>query len=119
MKLTKKEAVEILSQADHGFLSKEGVDKIGEAFGVKLSTYLAQANPQDFKGLSLYDKKGNPIDELEGQDADVVAQELCSKIGLTYREFFGRGSQLRECCDKLWQVILELEKEKATSPEVA
>ena len=70
-------------------------------FGFSGSTYLAKANPQDFKGLTLQDKDGNPIDELVGQDASVVASEIADHLEIDYQELFGRGSQLRECCSRI------------------
>ena len=114
--MTKVEALEILSSADHGFFSAGGVRKLGDAFGIKLSTYTAYANPQDFKGLSLYDKKGKPVDKMVGQNAEVVAMELCNKIGLPYQEFYGKGSQLSHCCKVLNKWIAGELKEKAPTP---
>ena len=114
--MTKVEALEILTGADHGFFSAEGVKKIGDAFGVKLSTYLAKADPQDFKGLSLYDKKGKPVDKMVGQNAEIVAMELCNKIGLSYQEFYGKGSQLQHCCQVLDRWLAGEIKEKAPTP---
>jgi hypothetical protein len=96
-----KEALDILVDCDHGFLSKEGVEKITSPFGFVGSTYLAKANPQDFKGLSLYDKDGNPIPEMEGQDASNVALQIASHLGVEVQGMYGRGSQLREACARI------------------
>lgn len=104
-----------LYELDHAFLSKEGVEHYTKPFGFIGSTYLAKANPQDFKGLSLYDKEGNPIEEMEGQDASVIAREIAQHLKVDFREMYGRGSTLRECCAR----ILEALNTKTTSPEVA
>jgi len=37
-------------------------------------------------------------DLCEGQDADVVAQEIADHLKVSYCPMFGRGSALRECC---------------------
>ena len=103
-----------LYELDHAFLSKEGVEHYTKPFGFIGSTYLAKANPQDFKGLTLTDKDGNPIPELEGQDASVVAKQIADHLGLTYPPMYGRGSQLRVCC----AAILESLNKKTTREKV-
>lgn len=95
---TKLEAIRELVKHDHSFLKPEFVEAITKPFGFKGSTYLAHANPEEIKGLSLYDDKGNPIDKAMGQDADVCACEIANHIGAKYQGMFGRGSALRECC---------------------
>lgn len=87
-----------LYEADHSFISKEGVRHYTEPFGFMGSTYLAKANPQDFKGLSLFDKDGNPISEMEGQAAHILAEEIADKLKLTYPDMLGMGSRLRVAC---------------------
>jgi hypothetical protein len=104
-----------LYQHDHAFLSKQGVEHFTKPFGFIGTTYMAKANPQDFKGLSLYDEAGNPVPEWEGQNADVVAREICQHLKVKYNPMFGRGSGLRECCARL----LEYLTKKAPSPENA
>ena len=104
-----------LYECDHGFLSKEGVEHFTKPFGFSGRTYLAKANPQDFKGLSLQDKDGNPISELEGQDAAKVALEIASHLGVQVPDMYGRGSQLAIACAR----ILEHLNKKATPQEVA
>lgn len=104
-----------LYELDHAFLSKEGVEHYTKPFGFAGSTYTAKANPRDFKGLTLYDKKGNQIDELEGQDAAIVASEIAKHLGLEYVPMHGRGSSLRECCAR----IIEHLNTTATPKEVA
>ena len=86
-----------LAGADHAFLGKETVRRITEPFGFMGHTYLAKANPQDFKGLTLWDKDGNPLKEAWGQDAHKVAMEICHHLEIKYEDYFGIGSQLRSC----------------------
>jgi hypothetical protein len=98
-----------LNELDHCFLSKKGVERFTKPFGFTGSTYLAKANPQDFKGLSLYDKDDNPIKEADewrwviGQDASIVAIEIAEHLGVEYDQMysFGRGSQLRSACSAI------------------
>lgn len=104
------EIIKKLAACDHGFLPKNKVREWTQAFGFEGTTYLAKANPQDFKGLSLYDKDGNPVDEMEGQDAHKVAMQICKHLGIEYQDMFGIGSQLRECVD---QIRKYLEAKKA------
>lgn len=90
-----------LYELDHAFISKEGVEKFTKPFGFIGSSYLAKANPQDFKGLSLHDKDGNPLSEMVGQDTNITACEIADKLGVKYTPMFGRGSGLRECCSRI------------------
>lgn len=100
-----KKVVETLYELDHAFLSKEGVEKLTKPFGFTGTTYVAKANPQDFKGLSLYDKDGNSIPEMEGQDAAVVAEQICNHLGIEYQAMHGRGSQLRVCAARILEHV--------------
>lgn len=95
------ESIKILAASDHGFLGEETVRRVTEPFGFVGHTYLAKANPQDFKGLTLWDKDGNQISEARGQDAHKVAMEVCDHLGIKYEDYFGVGSQLSECVSKL------------------
>jgi hypothetical protein len=36
-----------------------------------------------------------------GMDASVLARTVCDVVGVEYQDRFGRGSQLRACCDAL------------------
>lgn len=93
-----------LVQCDHSFMSKEFCDEGSLIFGQHIPTYLAKADPPGtFKGLTFSDGRT----EMEGQDADRIAEVICSFFELEYTPMFGRGSRLRECC----RAILEhLEK---------
>lgn len=96
-----------LYELDHAFLDKNGVARFTKPFGFMGTTYIAKANPQDFKGLTLWDKNGNQVSELEGQDASRVAMEICQHLGVEFQEMFGRGSQLRMCCARLLEHLNE------------
>lgn len=91
--------IERLVQCDHSFMKPEFVKEANDVFGSHIGTYLAKANPKDFKGLTLNDG----ATEAEGQDAHKIAEQLAEHLGLEWQEMFGIGSELRECC----RVILE------------
>lgn len=100
-KAKKVKLIRSLYECDHGFLSKEGVEHYTKPFGFVGDTYVAKSNPQDFKGLSLFDKDGNPLEEMEGQDSAVVARQIADHLGVKYESMYGRGSQLREACARI------------------
>lgn len=102
-----------LYELDHAFMNKAGVEIYTKPFGFIGSTYLAKSNPQDFKGLSLYEKDGTPVSEMVGQDASKVASEIANHLGVKYTPMYGRGSALRECCSR----ILEHLNEKEPAPQ--
>jgi len=92
-----REAVRELRDYDHCFISQEGADHFAERFGVKLSTHVARANPDDPKGLTLEDG----ATEAVGIDAADMAESICKSLGVGYVPKMGRGSRLRSCCDAL------------------
>ena len=100
-----KKAVEMLYQLDHAFIGKEGVEQLTKPFGFIGTTYLAKANPEDFKGLSLHDAEGNAVSEMDGQDASKTAMEICQHLGIEFQEMYGRGSQLRVCAARILEHI--------------
>lgn len=89
--------VEELRKYDHVFLSVVGVTKISEFFGYTARSWLHKANPGDPKGLTLK----NGATQALGRDATSLAVEICDRFNVPYDEKFGRGSQLRACCDAL------------------
>jgi len=99
------EAVNALREYDHCFINQETVEEITAPFGFKGYTYVARSNagPDNPKGLTL----SEGLDELRGQDAAVVATEICQHLKLDYMSKFGRGSQLRECCDVLSRYVAQ------------
>jgi hypothetical protein len=90
---TQLEALELLRSMDHAFINAEGVEKITKPFGFKGTTFLAH-NTQGPGGLQLDDG----LTELEGQDAQVTAMQICDHLKLKYMHKMGRGFQLQECC---------------------
>lgn len=115
-KLRQGKVIRELYELDHCFLSKEGVMRFTEPFGFQGSVYLTKANPQDFKGLTLRDKDGNLVDEMEGQDASVVATEIAAHLGIKVKSMFGRGSQLRMACTQILEHLNSKElKEKVAA----
>lgn len=94
--LSKIDAIKELQELDHALLTPEAVKKIGEPFGFYFVRKYKDERSQP-KGLYLGEnhKEG---DEVEGLDAAVMAEMLCDKEGVSYREMYGRGSKLRECC---------------------
>jgi len=91
--------VEELRQHDHAFLTKEGAAYFSKPFGFAATTYVAHANPSDPKGLTL----DNDAESADGIGAHELAGQICRHVGISYEEKFGRGSQLRACCDALEQ----------------
>lgn len=99
------EAVETLREYDHAFISPEGVTEICRPFGFMGTTYEAtDTSDKDPKGLSL---PGGPGSKARGVDAQDLAIEICERFGVSYDSKFGRGSQLRACCDALQHAIEE------------
>jgi hypothetical protein len=88
-----------LRDCDHAFLSPEGADHFSKPFGFKAETWIHQASPNEPKGLTLSDG----AKQAEGIDASYLAQQICRHVGVEYASKFGRGSQLRACCDALEQ----------------
>lgn len=102
---TQLKSIEELVKHDHSFLKPEFVKALTQPFGFEGSVYLAKANPQDFKGLSLFSDEGNPILEAMGQNADFTACEIARHLNLEYTPMYGRGSRLRECCRVVYESL--------------
>jgi hypothetical protein len=95
-------AVADLRKYDHVFLSEEGVAHFAKAFGLQeqIKCHKVKADPPGtLKGLTL----NGGAKEAVGMDAMLLAMSICEGLGVTYPEMFGRGSQLRACCDALEQ----------------
>ena len=92
-------AVELLATYDHCFIAQDEVHAITKPFGFLGHTYVGRntAGPNNPKGLTL----SAGLTELRGQDAAVVGEELCKFLSVDYMSKMGRGSQHRECCEKL------------------
>lgn len=98
---TQAKLIRTLYELDHAFLPKEQVLKFTRAFGFDGVTYLAKANPQDFKGLELHDAQGNSVNEMEGQAAHIVALQIANSLKVDVPDMFGIGSQLRVACARI------------------
>lgn len=91
-------AVKQLREYDHAFMSPLGVEHFAKAFGVTLIPTRHEATiDRDPKGLMLPDGVTSAI----GMDAAAMACGICRQLGVEYEGKFGRGSQLRACCDAL------------------
>jgi hypothetical protein len=106
---TRIQTVEKLREYDHAFLSVEDAEKLTKPFGFNARTYVATANPKDFKGLTL---RGG-AKSAKGIGAHELAMQICDHLGVKYPSRSGRGSQLRDCCDALEQ-WLNANQESAT-----
>ena len=105
--MNKLEAIRNLSTHDHAFLKESYIKKLGKIFGLKIPIRQAYSDPPGtFKGLSLYDDKGNPIETARGQDADIIACDIAQQLNIDYTSMFGRGSALRECCRAIEEHLL-------------
>jgi len=89
--------VDELREYDHAFLTQEGVERFSKPFGFIARCYEHRATPNEPKGLTLK----NGAKSAVGLAADELAQDICQHVGVKYDEMFGRGSQLRACCDAL------------------
>lgn len=86
-----------LRKYDHVFMSVEGAHYFSEPFGFTARTYMAHANPDDPKGLTLEGGAKSAV----GVSAHELAIQICEHVRATYAQSMGRGSQLRLCCDAL------------------
>ena len=100
--------IEILKLHHHDFLTKKGCDKFLEPFDIEFNLEKVKANPHDIKGLSLWDKQGNDIDEAEGLSGLDISSMIASKLKIEVPNFFGRGFQHQSNCE----AIIEKLKEK-------
>lgn len=91
------ELIKELREYDHLFLTREGALNFSKPFGFEARTWVHKADPTDPKGLTFHDGRK----QAEGIDAAVLAGQICSHLGVKARSMFGRGSQLRSCCDAL------------------
>ena len=90
-------AINNLAEYDHCFIGPDGVRELTAPFGFVGSTYLAQDTRNEMKGLTL----GDGSKTAEGQDAERVAMQICQRMNVQYARKYGRGSQLRECCNRM------------------
>jgi hypothetical protein len=96
----------------HVILSAEGVKKYSEAFGCKLSTETIPPH--------LLNDPTSPVNQ--GLASDDLAVDLCGRFRVKYKTKIGRGSRLRECCEKLLLFFQQQERDekeaRSSKPEV-
>ena len=97
-------AVAKLREYDHAFITPEGAERLAEPFDVKPRTYVEKVDLNDPKGVTFHDGRL----EAEGVDAAILAMQICSANNVEYEGKFGRGSQLRACCDALEKWVKEM-----------
>jgi hypothetical protein len=90
-------ALNELRLCDHAFLGKDQAEKLTQPFGFKARTWEHKASPNEPKGLTL----ANGATSAVGVDASHLAIQICDYLKLKYVPKFGRGSQLRSCCDAI------------------
>jgi hypothetical protein len=101
-------AIDIMHNDDHGILEPKVVREICAIVGVKPPSTMQTITcaPEEFKGATLYDKKGKRLpsgETAQGYGTMELSRYLCTMLGLTYSFKFGRGSQCRECCMSLFK----------------
>jgi hypothetical protein len=95
--LNREDAVIELLSYDHCFIDPTEAEKISEAFGFKCRCYTARCDYIHPKGLTFVDGRK----ESFGIAAEVLAQQVCQYLNLSYPSKMGRGFQLRACCDAI------------------
>ena len=99
--MEKIKLIEELKKYHHDFLNKEGCEHFLKPFNIEIKLDKVKGNPQDFKGLSLWDKKGNPISEAEGLSGLELSELIKNKLSITTQNYFGRGSQHQANCNAI------------------
>ena len=107
--MNKIKLIEDLKKHHHNFLNKNGCESFLKPFDIPVKVDKVKANPQDFKGLSLWDKDGKSMKEGEGLSGVDISGLIVSKLKLSVRDFFGRGFQHQANCET---IIKHLEKVK-------
>jgi hypothetical protein len=99
------EAAVELGLMDHGILGREKARELAAAMGLDdraIPFYALEHRPDQIKGaiLSGCTRVG---EKRVGIGADELAAWACRQLALEYRDCFGRGAQLRVCCEALVQ----------------
>ena len=97
--------IEELKDYHHSFLNKDGCERFLKPFGIDVKLEKAKANPQDFKGLSLWDKQGNPVNEAEGLSGLDISSAIAHKLKINVLHLFGRGSQHQSNCELIIEYL--------------
>lgn len=99
--MTKPEAVKVLAGADHAIFPEEQTLAIFDAFDINdIDCPTIKDTRSEFKGAYIPWSNGEGT-YAKAADASWVATTICNKLGIEYRDYFGRGSQLAECVKQL------------------
>lgn len=99
----KLEAAVRLGLMDHGIMSREVAQGLATAMGLDdrgIPTRTLEHRPDIFKGAIL-DGATHIGQKFVGVAADEFAEWCCKQLAIEYRGCFGRGTQLRVCCEAL------------------
>lgn len=99
--MSKLDLIKDLEKYHHAFLSPEGAKHFLEPFGLQPRTRIAKDTSSEFKGLTLQDDDGNPMDEAEGMDALTVSAMIANHFNLDVPGYHGRGSQHQAYCEAI------------------
>ena len=92
--MEEKETIEEFAKMSHCLLKVEFAQKVAGIFGLDCKELIdIYETSTEFKGYH------GPTGE--GVAAFRLSPWLCDKLGLDCAGFFGRGTQHRECCQKL------------------
>ena len=99
--MDKIKLIEKLKSYHHDFLNRLGCEHFLNPFDIKIELSKEVANPEDIKGLSLWDKKGNSIKEAEGLSGLEISDLIAFKLKVKTQNYFGRGTQHRANCEAI------------------
>jgi hypothetical protein len=95
--MTQNELLTTLVENTHTLFTDEMVGKINEAFGLKWKPLHYRADPTAPKGLTI-DSGKKTTTGISAYDAAIL---LCRDLGVNHSLKMGRGTQVRECVDRL------------------
>lgn len=101
-RLTRLEALAILADCDHGFLSPDGARELAKPFGLEPKLYKERANTGEFKGLEVPRVGAGEL--VEGMAAHVLAEAICRHLHLGTGADIGiegKGSRLRFAVERI------------------
>jgi hypothetical protein len=98
--LSKDQAIDLLEDCDHGFLTISFAKTIGTPFGVDPVIQTEIANTDDPRGLNLSGLRQGQV--AHGVAADFLASQIAKHLNPEYRNpKIGRGSALRHACTEI------------------
>ena len=102
MKKQQSAALDRLASLDHAILYPKSAYEIADALGVArehVPVYEVRDTRSEFKGATM--KGLEEGESAEAVAADVLAESLCQALGIKTRDYFGRGTRLREAVRQL------------------